>query len=64
VGYILVKSYIQDRPKKLARAKVQRLARKTKNRRTKHRYARSLARGAVRPKLRRQTGLVRISRSR
>lgn len=64
MGYILVKSYIQDRPKKLAQAKVQRLARKTKNRRTKHRYARNLARGAVRPKLRRQTGLVRISRSR
>ena len=58
------KSYISDRPKRLAQAKVQRLARKTKNRKTKHKYARNLARGVVRPKLRRQTGLIRVSRSR
>ena len=51
------KSYISDRPKKVARAKVQRLARKTKKR-----YKRNLDRGTTRPKMRRQTGLVRISR--
>jgi hypothetical protein len=61
---VLVKSYIQDRPKRLAQAKVQRLSRKVKNKRTKHKYQRALSRGAVRPKMRRQTGLVRISRSR
>jgi len=58
------KSYISDRPKKVARAKVQRLARKTKTRKTKARYQRNLDRGNVRPKMRRQTGLVRVSRSR
>lgn len=57
-------SYISDRPKKVARAKVQRLARKTKTRKTKARYQRNLDRGNVRPKMRRQTGLVRVSRSR
>ena len=49
------KSYISDRPKKVARAKVQRMARKTK---------RNLDRGNTRPRMRRQTGLVRISRRR
>ena len=58
------KSYISDRPKRLAQAKVQRLARKTKNRKTKHRYARNLARGTIRPGMRRQTGLVRVTRNR
>ena len=58
------KSYIQDRPKRLAQAKVQRLSRKTKNRKTKKRYARNLARGNIRPKMRRQTGLVRVVRQR
>jgi hypothetical protein len=60
---VLIKSsYIQDRPKRLAQAKVQRLSRKVKNRRTKHKYQRALSRGAVRPKMRRQTGLVRVTR--
>lgn len=58
------KSYISDRPKRLAQAKVQRLARKTKNRKTKHRYARNLSRGTIRPGMRRQTGLVRVTRNR
>ena len=58
------KSYIQDRPKRLAQAKVQRLSRKTKNRKTKKRYARNLSRGNFRPKMRRQTGLVRVVRQR
>lgn len=57
-------SYISNRPKARARAKVQRLARKTKNRKTKARYKRNLDRGNTRPKMRRQTGLVRVSRSR
>lgn len=55
------KSYISDRPKRLAQAKVQRLSRKTKNRKTKKRYARNLSRGNIRPKMRRQTGLVRVT---
>ena len=58
------KSYIQDRPKRLAQAKVQRLSRKVKNARTQHRYKRNLARGAIRPKMRTQTGLIRVTRSR
>lgn len=58
------KSYIQDRPKRLAQAKVQRLARATKNKKTKKRYNRNLARGNIRPKMRRQTGLVRVVRRR
>ena len=56
------RSYIQDRPKRLAQAKVQRLARKTKNRKTRARYARNLSRGNIRPKMRIQTGLVRVVR--
>ena len=58
------KSYIQDRPKRLAQAKVQRLSRKVKNARTQHKYKRNLARGAIRPKMRTQTGLIRVARSR
>lgn len=58
------KSYIQDRPKRLAQAKVQRLSRAGKNKKTRNRYKRNLSRGNIRPKMRRQTGLVRISRSR
>lgn len=61
---LLKGSYIQNRPKRLAQAKVQRLARKTKTRKTKARYARALSRGNVRPRMRRQTGLVRVSRKR
>lgn len=57
-------SYISERPKKLAQARVQRMARKVKNRRTKHKYQRNLSRGNIRPKMRRQTGLVRIQRRR
>ncbi len=56
--------YISNRPKARAKAKVQRLARKTKNRKTKARYKRNLDRGNTRPRMRRQTGLVRISRRR
>jgi aspartate oxidase len=58
------KSYIQDRPKRLAQAKVQRLARATKNKKTRKRYKRNLSRGNIRPKMRRQTGLVRVVRRR
>ena len=61
---LLKRSYIENRPKRLAQAKVQRLARKTKTRKTKARYARALSRGTVRPRMRRQTGLVRVSRKR
>jgi hypothetical protein len=57
-------SYITNRPKARAKAKVQRLARKTKNRKTKARYKRNLDRGNTRPKMRRQTGLVRVTRRR
>lgn len=58
------KSYIQDRPKKLAQARVQRLARAAKNKKTRNMYKRNLSRGSIRPKMRRQTGLVRVTRSR
>lgn len=58
------KSYISDRPRKVAMAKVQRLARKVQTDKTKKKYKRNLDRGNVRPKMRRQTGLVRVSRSR
>jgi|TARA_R110000824_G_scaffold7617_3_gene34452 hypothetical protein len=58
------KSYIQNRPKRLAQAKVQRLARATKNKKTRKRYKRNLSRGNIRPKMRRQTGLVRVVRRR
>jgi hypothetical protein len=64
VGVIKSSKYIQNRPKRLAAAKVQRLSRATKNRKTKKRYARNLARGNLRPKMRRQTGLVRVVRNR
>ena len=58
------KSYIQDRPKKLAQARVQRLARAAKNKKTRNMYKRNLSRGSIRPKMRRQMGLVRVTRSR
>jgi hypothetical protein len=58
------KSYISDRPRKIARAKVQRLSRKVQTDKTKKKYKRNLDRGTVRPKMRRQTGLVRVSRNR
>lgn len=57
-------SYISNRPKARAKAKVQRLARKTKNRKTKARYKRNLDRGNTRARMRRQTGLVRVARRR
>jgi len=46
------------------KAKVQRLARKVKNKKTRLKYARNLARGNIRPQFRRQTGLVRVTRRR
>jgi|TARA_R100000700_G_scaffold35474_1_gene44061 hypothetical protein len=57
-------SYVSQRPKKVAQAKVQRMARKVKTKKAKAKYKRDLARGAVRPKMRRQTGLVRVARQR
>jgi len=60
----MAKSYISQRPAKLAQARVQRLSRKNEKRRKMRRYSRHAKIGVRRPKMRRQIGLTRVSRSR
>ena len=60
----MAKSYISQRPAKLAQARVQRLSRKNEKRRKMRRYSRHAKTGVRRPKMRRQIGLTRVSRSR
>jgi hypothetical protein len=60
----MAKSYISQRPAKMAQARVQRLSRKNQKRKKMRKYRRHAKVGVRRPKMRRQIGLTRVSRSR
>lgn len=55
-------SYIEQRPKKLAQARIQRLSRKNLKRKKMRKYRRHAKVGVRRPAMRRQIGLTRVTR--
>jgi hypothetical protein len=59
----LMKSYISQRPAKQAAARVRRLSNKNLRRKKQKKYSRHAKVGVRRPKMRRQIGLTRVSRS-
>lgn len=59
----MAKSYISQRPRKQAEARVRRLSQKNQKRRKMRNYSRHAKIGVRRPKMRRQIGLTRVSRS-
>ena len=61
---MMAKSYISQRPTKLAQARVKRLSQKNQKKRKGRQYRRHTKIGVRRPKMRRQIGLTRVSRSR
>ena len=61
---MMAKSYISQRPAKLAQARVKRLSQKNQKKRRSRQYRRHSKIGVRRPKMRRQIGLTRVSRSR
>ena len=61
---MMAKSYISQRPAKLAQARVKRLSQKNQKRRKRRQYSRHAKIGVRRPKMRRQIGLTRVSRRR
>jgi hypothetical protein len=61
---VMAKSYISQRPAKLAQARVKRMSQKNQKRRSMRQYRRHSKIGVRRPKMRRQIGLTRVSRSR
>ena len=61
---MMAKSYISQRPAKLAQAKVKRLSQNNQKKRKSRQYRRHSKIGVRRPKMRRQIGLTRVSRSR
>ena len=61
---MMAKSYISQRPAKLAQARIKRLSQKNQKRRKMRQYSRHSKIGVRRPKMRRQIGLTRVSRSR
>lgn len=60
---MMAKSYISQRPAKLAQAKVKRLSQKNQKKRKSRQYRRHAKIGVRRPKMRRQIGLSRVARS-
>jgi len=58
------KSYISQRPAKLAQARVKRMSQMNQKKRKSRQYRRHAKIGVRRPKMRRQIGLSRVSRSR
>jgi len=60
----MAKSYISQRPARLAAARVKRLSNKNLKRKKQKKYSRHAKIGVRRPKMRRQIGLTRVSRSR
>jgi len=60
----MAKSYVSQRPKLLAQARVQRLSRKNMKRKKQKKYTRYAKIGVRRPKMRRQVGLTRVARNR
>ena len=61
---MMAKSYISQRPARLAAARVKRLSNKNLKRKKQKQYSRHSKIGVRRPKMRRQIGLTRVSRSR
>ena len=59
----MAKSYISVRPAKQAQARVHRLSQKNKRKKKMRKYRRHAKIGVRRPKMRRQIGLSRVSRS-
>lgn len=59
----MAKSYISERPAKQAQARVRRLSQKNKRKKKMRKYRRHAKIGVRRPKMRRQIGLTRVSRS-
>jgi len=59
----MAKSYISVRPAKQAQARVRRLSQKNKRKKKMRKYRRHAKIGVRRPKMRRQIGLSRVSRS-
>jgi hypothetical protein len=60
----MAKSYISVRPAKQAQARVSRLSQKNQRKKKMRKYRRHAKIGVRRPKMRRQIGLARVSRSR
>ncbi len=60
----MAKSYISARPAKQAQARVRRLSQKNQRKKKMRKYRRHAKIGVRRPKMRRQIGLTRVSRSR
>ena len=58
------KSYISQRPAKLAQARVKRMSQRNQKKKKMRQYRRHSKIGVRRPKMRRQIGLTRVSRSR
>ena len=60
----MAKSYISQRPARLAAARVRRLSNKNLKRKKQKKYSRHAKIGVRRPKMRRQIGLTRVTRYR
>ena len=60
----MAKSYISQRPARLAAARVHRLSNKNLKRKKQKKYSRHAKIGVRRPKMRRQIGLTRVTRNR
>lgn len=60
----MAKSYISQRPARLAAARVKRLSNKNVKRKKQKKYSRHAKIGVRRPKMRRQIGLTRVTRNR
>ena len=58
------RSYISQRPAKLAAARVKRLSNRNLKRKKQKQYSRHSKIGVRRPKMRRQIGLTRVARNR
>ncbi len=58
------RSYLSQRPGKLAAARVKRLSNRNVRRKKQKKYSHHAKVGVRRPKMRRQIGLTRVSRSR
>jgi hypothetical protein len=60
----MAKSYVSQRPARLAAARVNRLSNKNLKRKKQKQYSRHSKIGVRRPKMRRQIGLTRVARNR
>ena len=58
------RSYLSQRPARLAAARVRRLSNKNLKRKKQKKYSRHAKIGVRRPKMRRQIGLTRVTRNR